>query len=265
MIKRIIGFAKRIIWLSGYTKNPLSAVTFLLRRRRDAAATVTASYAGKPFSFRGGDMSGVAEVLDEEEYAFLTPLLTNIATPVVYDIGGHIGLFAMWCLRQNAKARVFSLEANPTTYAVLTRNIDQRHAASWQALNRAAWKDDSFLMFNSLPESMSSHVNEAGTVKVQGINWDALTAQWPTPIDIMKIDIEGAEEAFVASAPHMLSQVANLVIELHPNRCNAAAVQKLLETHYGQVVAITGRQSTKPLLFCSQPRASAPALHAANV
>lgn len=264
MIKRITGFIERTMWLSAYIGSPLMAVVFLLQRRRDPDTRAIGRVNGQSFSFRGADLSAVREVLTHAEYDFLTSRLKAKKVPVIYDIGAHIGLFALWCLQQNPAAKLFSLEANPSTYTVLVDNIKARGLPDWTAINRAAWRNNDWLSFDSNRESMSSHVTTSGQIKVQGIDWATLTQSWPTPIDIMKIDIEGAEESFITAAPAMLDCVECLVIELHPNRCDTAAVMKILEEKYASITTIGGRTSSKPLLLCEEPRDHAASQHSAH-
>jgi hypothetical protein len=45
----------------------------------------------------------------------------------------------------------------------------------------------------------------------------------------MKIDIEGAEEAFFQTADTVLDKVERLVIELHPKSCDVEFVKRILE------------------------------------
>lgn len=66
----------------------------------------------------------------------------------------------------------------------------------------------------------------------------------------MKIDIEGAEEAFFQTADTVLDKVERLVIELHPKSCDVEFVKRILEKHYTQIEDITGRINAKPVLYC---------------
>lgn len=264
MIGRITGFIKRVLWLTHYVGNPVKAALFLLQRRADATTCTTGRYHGQSFTFRGTDMNAVREVLTNEEYGFLRPYLTAPKAPVVFDIGAHVGLFALWCLQQNPQAALYSLEANPSTYAILAQNVKAQGLANWVALNRAAWQSDEWIMFDNNAESMSSHVTTKGDTRVQGISWASLMQQWPAAVDIMKVDIEGAEESFITAAPDMLDRIKLLVIELHPNRCNSDAVMNLLQRKYATVTPIGGRLSTKPLLLCTEPRTAADSLRTAH-
>ena len=99
---------------------------------------------------------------------------------------------------------------------------------------------------------MSHRVSAAGPVEVQGMTLrEVLNTTFPDqPVDLMKIDIEGAEEAFICTEPDLLRTVNALVIELHPNLCNASRVEQELRKIFPTIETISGRTSSKPLLYC---------------
>ena len=69
-------------------------------------------------------------------------------------------------------------------------------------------------------------------------------------IDLLKVDIEGAEEDFLCTKPEFLERVRVLVVELHPKSCNTARVLETLQRSFKTVEEIPGRFSSKPLLLC---------------
>jgi len=167
------------------------------------------------------------------------------------DIGAHIGTFALWILSVNKAASIFSIEPDMQTYVLLNQNISlNKQAMNWQAFNRAASDTLSFMQFEQ--SSMSNRVQDAGDIKVKGITSTQLFEDigHPQNIDIMKIDIEGSEEAFICSNPEMLERVEHLVIELHPDLCDADRVRKTLEETFPNIKRINERTSSKPLLYC---------------
>jgi hypothetical protein len=96
---------------------------------------------------------------------------------------------------------------------------------------------------------MSHKVSAKGSVQVKGISLAALT-EGRGDIDLMKVDIEGAEEAFLCADPAALTPVKRLVIELHPQLCDTQRVRDVLQKAFSQIVEIHGRTSSKPLLYC---------------
>lgn len=196
------------------------------------------------------------EVFADSEYSFLLPILTQTPRPVVLDIGAHIGTFALWLLRQCPHSRIRSVEADPQTFRILSENVTRaaRGGAHWDAINGAAWHArGGKLRFSNTGPSMSHRVDKKGEIVVEGLSLSTLLddlAGAHGAIDLMKVDIEGSEEAFLCSAPEALRRIRCLVIELHPSLCNTDAVRTVLEQTYSAIIEIQGRASSKPLLLC---------------
>lgn len=255
-ISRVKNLADRISWLSGFTNGTWPALSFWLSVSRDIGHLGRGAYQGSDMYFRGVDAMAIKEVLVDKEYAFISPYLKNIASPTVLDIGAHIGLFSLWLLKQYPHARVRSVEADPQTYAILTRNIAAARAegAKWEALNAAAWdKDGAKLSFSATGPSMSHRVSGDGDIIVESITLKRLLddmAGTNGTVDLLKVDIEGSEEAFLCENPDELQRVRSVVVELHPYLCNTGRVEDALRGCYGKIKKIENRSSSKPLLMC---------------
>lgn len=230
------------------------AASFLVKARKDPAARAEARFSPFTFVFRGADLSALRELLLDREYAFLRPLLEERPAPVVVDVGAHIGLFAIWALSERPASRILSVEADPGTFAILSENMARSASVpgSWAAVNRAAWKDGSPVRFSDSGDAMSHRVSQTGRLSVAGITLEELIGMAaPTgEVDLLKIDIEGAEEAFLCDGPGGLARVRNLVIELHPDLCDTGRVDELLKRSFASVERMGGRTSSKPLLLC---------------
>ena len=225
----------------------------LIKIRGNPLGVGTARYEGMDFEFRNCDATAVKEVLVDEEYDFLRVFLKNCSAPVIVDVGAHIGTFSLWAYQQNSKAHLLMVEASPDSYEVLLRNVERNFSADqYKILNKAAWKNNDVLKFSTTGDSMGNKVSSDGDVDVQGITFAEivnLTLKEHSSIDLMKIDIEGAEEAFFETADAVLDKVKSLVIELHPKSCNAEAVRKKLEKRYKNIRIIQDRIDAKPVLY----------------
>jgi len=253
---RVQNFSHRTDWLGDMMGSRAAAVLFLLQTKFNRMHEGAGSYGGFSFAFRGCDINAVREVLVDGEYEFLGAFLKKKEAPRILDTGTHIGLFSLWVLSENPKAQIFSVEADPTTFAVLEENINRakkiKEKLSWRAVNRAAWSSADPVKFSNVGDSMSHRVSSAGSVEVRGMTLrEAVESSFSNQsIDLMKIDIEGAEEEFICTMPDILKRVNALVIELHPNLCNTAQVEGVLREAFMTIEIITGRTSSKPLLYC---------------
>ncbi|MCB1590863.1 MAG: FkbM family methyltransferase [Alphaproteobacteria bacterium] len=253
-IKRIKSFRENIEWLSKITGTKKDAAKYLIATKiKKRKPLGEGKYAHLPIFFRRNDLTALREVLVDEEYAFLKPYVTTNHLMNVFDIGAHIGTFALWMLGQNAQADIYSLEADPDTFAILKKNREPaaHYGHAWRVINRAAWKEEAVLTFSNAGDSMSHKLSEKGTIKVLGVTMEKLIEMSKYEnIHLMKIDIEGAEEAFLTANPDLLKRIEMLVIEIHPKQCNEKAIRALLAENYNVVEEIQGRKSSKPLLFC---------------
>lgn len=247
---------ERIIRLTPFMKSPLEVFGYLVRAKFDKAAVGYGSYKHMPFRFLPADMSAIWEVLGEKEYSFLSPLLAKTPKPIVLDVGAHIGLFGIWALGENDNVQLLSVEASPSTFHTLKANAGSAgQKAAWDAINAAGWKDNSVVFFATVGDSMGHKVSENGQNQVQGMPLtqmvdELLQKAGAERITVLKIDIEGSEEAFLTTGEAVLPKVDCVVIELHPKLCNTDKVREILARHYTSIVACADENERKPLLFC---------------
>ncbi len=253
---RVVNLVERVGWLSTLTPSVRSALAFWWGASRDPNHPGSINYHGTDVVFRGVDAMAIKEVLVDREYGVVLPRLADTDAPLVLDVGAHIGLFSLWLLKEHPRARVRSVEPDPQTYDILGRNVAaaRRGGAQWDAVNLAAWDEDrAELRFSGAGPSMSHRVNHAGDTIVRGVTLKTLLdglGDSGAAIDLMKIDIEGSEEAFLCKDPELLRRVRTIMVELHPKLCNAQRVLDILRDTYRNVAEVQNRTSSKPLLLC---------------
>lgn len=247
-------FVTRLFWLSPMMGGLLPTAKFLIKVKGKPFAFGKILYQNMVVQFRNCDSTALKEVFVDQEYKFLSPILSEQKKPVLVDVGAHIGTFSLWCFQQNPMIQIYSIEANPESYKILTKNLEKNIPFdSFSTINKAAWDSDSFLKIKTDGDSMGNKVSKEGTVEVQGIDFKDLVDPILTKykkIDIMKIDIEGAEESFLQKSDNYFSRIERIVIELHPDYCDTNFVQKKLSNFYKNIININGREDSKPLLFC---------------
>jgi len=228
---------------------------YLFRARGEPMEISRLVYNGAELEFRNCDSTAVKEVLVDEEYNFLSAFLQSCPEPFIIDVGAHIGTFSLWAYHQNPKIRMLMVEANPASYEILVRNIKQTFSEGlYEILNKAAWRNVDVLTFSTTGDSMGNKVSPDGDIEVGGITFAEvvkIASKNRNSIDLMKIDIEGAEEAFFETADSELGKVKRLVIELHPESCDIESVRKKLEQRYKNIQEIPGRIDSKPVLYCT--------------
>ncbi len=179
-----------------------------------------------PFVFR--------QVMIENEYLPLKDL--RVAT--ILDLGANIGLASAWFLNCFPDATVLAVEADADNCTACRDNL-VAYGDRARVLHGAAWSSRAALTLLRRTCAADNFVEEAGAaaagqMQVQG--WDLASLIEMSgfgQIDLLKIDIEGAEEViFRAKVSSWLPRVRNLCIELHGQVCRDAFYGALTDYHF---------------------------------
>jgi len=165
----------------------------------------------------------MADVLLDDQYACLVGLP---AVRTIFDLGANIGATSVFLLNAYPNARVVALEPDAGNFDVLRRNLEPYgdravavHGALWHrrerlAIDRGHFRDGGEWSFQVKPAAGDNG-------EVDGFTLGDLMGRFAVDaIDILKIDIEGAEEqVFESSTSGCLPHIARIAIELHSQAC----------------------------------------------
>jgi len=179
------------------------------------------------FRFRWGGIEYVSasdlrgqffEIFVERHYAFRTAA----KQPVIVDAGGNIGMSAIWFKQNYPESTLTVYEADPSLSAVLTRNLASANIFAVDVQNAAVWIKDGFVAFDNLGQDKGT-VNPAGAIQVRAID---LALHLPERVDLLKMDVEGAEYAIVERlcVTGAIMRVQNVVAEFHVRRTDIDSV-----------------------------------------
>jgi FkbM family methyltransferase len=162
-----------------------------------------------------GDLFVFYEVHLHQCYALPKHLSDPRGVRTILDCGANIGLTAIYLAEHYPAARVLAIEPHPENFKLLCANTAfQKRITPIQACVAASSGKRKFLTVDK--PAWGNRTNETGEgIEVPVATIDSLCRDHDVDfIDILKIDIEGAEkEVFSHSA--FLSQVGLVVIELH--------------------------------------------------
>jgi hypothetical protein len=119
----------------------------------------------------------------------------------------------------------------------------------------AIWKENGSVYFENKAHSTSSRIgfDGGGNEVVPAINLDSLLTDYiKVTVDIMKMDIEGAEETVLTGKEALLEKVDHIIVEIHPYLCNQDHVVGVLRRAYSYLYRIPGRASAKPLILAAR-------------
>jgi FkbM family methyltransferase len=151
---------------------------------------------------------------------------------------------------------VASVEAAHDTFRILEANKQANPLLNWEVLNNGIWRDDGPLMLMRRGISVGHRVIE-GTEgdAVQGISLNTLLGRlgWER-VDLIKMDIEGGEEAVIPAALDALRHTRVLIIEIHSDRIDPAPLRSALRSIYSHHWQLNDRKSSKPLyIMANEP------------
>jgi FkbM family methyltransferase len=181
------------------------------------------------------------------------------AKPRIIDAGAHIGLATGYFLWLYPLAEVIALEANPRLIPILNRNVTRNQWSGVQ-VEEGALADKRGTIpfyFDKSPDKWYS---------VGGIHdgaWNGKQKSWKievkcrplaeylgAPVDLLKMDIEGAELKVLQAVGERLRVIKHLIMEYHPVAGNALNEVKQTLTRQGFTFEVKkGRNKDEGLLM----------------
>jgi FkbM family methyltransferase len=170
------------------------------------------------------------QVFIDEQYSHLN----NLNPKLIVDCGANVGYTSAYLLSRFAGARVIAIEPFPDNAALARRNLEP-YGERAEIIEAAIWSRSTSLVFERIEQGnewgisvRQADANEKGNVKAIDIRSLPVDR-----IDILKVDIEGSEiELFREDADSWLPLVANIVIELHGERCERIFFDALSNYQY---------------------------------
>lgn len=204
---------------------------------------------------------------DNLYYADLSTL-----APRIIDCGAHIGVSTVYFKTTFPQAKIIAFEPEPTLFGYLEKNIEANMLNDIEVINKAVWKYDGEL---ELFVDSQQENHWLSTTSIQDGAWNLRQETEPVmvaatrlshyldePVDLLKLDIEGAETEVVREIQPKLKNVGRMLIEFHANRVHRPeGLIKILKSNGFEVTAyfegkelsldrLTRRKPTLYLLDC---------------
>lgn len=167
----------------------------------------------------------------------------KIVPDVVFDIGSHVGIFAITASVLFPEARIIAVEPHPVNFGVLKRateffpTITCLHCALgagnvWSSHVLA--NEVETVGFNT-EASLECNPPDDRVIKIPAIDLQTLAREYPGINAVYKIDIEGAETAFIGGpmSDTSLRKALYITMELHsvPPACLRTWLERFKRTH----------------------------------
>jgi FkbM family methyltransferase len=165
------------------------------------------------------------EIFRRQIYRFQTTSLH----PRIIDCGANIGLSVLYFKWLYPNAEVLAFEPDPVLFQVLQRNVNKAAPSGVTLVQKAIWIDETevpFLPDGSVGGRLINEANDSEAVYVKTVRLrDLLNGR----VDLLKMDIEGAEHEVVADCRDRLGYVDRLFVEYHGGARDQQTLHKMLE------------------------------------
>ena len=166
------------------------------------------------------------ELYEKKYYQFDT----SKPDPVIFDVGALIGETVLYFKERFPRAKITAFEPSPRSFSLLKKNISRNRVTGVRLLNLAvgkvAGKMDFYIDKNenvpwgrgdSLKNTKFTNPSISKTVKVQVVR---LSKYINANVDLLKLDVEGAETEIVCEIEKKLKFVKNIILEFHESVYN---------------------------------------------
>ena len=140
------------------------------------------------------------------------------ASPRILDCGANVGLASLYFHRLYPSARITAFEADPALFAMLDANVKMNRAETVETRQAALWTSTGTLTFqcegsdsgmiSTLPGAVDGRATEVPSMRLRDVLDEG-------PVDLLKLDIEGAEGVVLADCESVLHRVRAIVMDLH--------------------------------------------------
>ena len=152
--------------------------------------------------------------------------------PRILDCGANVGLASLFFHRLYPGARITAFEADPALFAILNTNLNANEASAVETRHVALWTSTGTLTFHcegsdsgmigSLPGAVEGRATTVPSLRLRDVLDEG-------PVDLLKLDIEGAEDAVLADCEPVLHCVKAIVMDLHEFDPSVRQAPRVLE------------------------------------
>lgn len=149
-------------------------------------------------------------------------------SPRILDCGGHIGLATMYFKTMFPDAKITVFEPIPRIIKLLHKNLEANKIMNVEVVPKALSSKKEELKLNidtdvDTPWLSTSSViagawNKSQFTREVKVETTLLSEYLDEPIDLLKMDIEGAETEVLAECQNKLVNIKHILIEFHANR-----------------------------------------------
>lgn len=155
------------------------------------------------------------EIIEKEIYKFRA----RNNSPVIVDWGANVGVSLYYFSKAYPNAKIYGYEADPYIFNYLSKNVGTFNNGKIEIFNCAVWDEETKLKFFS-EGADAGHVADGASTddkkirEVSAIDANNILRNYDH-IDMLKIDIEGAERTVFPHISDQLYKIDYIFMEYH--------------------------------------------------
>lgn len=179
----------------------------------------------------------------------------------IVDIGAYIGLSTLYFKRLFPQSTIMALEPHPEAFKLLSHNMAFNHISGVLPVNQAVWSNhgaltlyedcspDQWWSTSGIHEKAWDGTQTTTPYSVQTLTLTDVVNAFSEPIDLLKIDVEGAEWDILFKSMAVFDRLRTIVVEYHPEKGrDLAEFIRSFPKDFEITVAKQGRVSLNPHL-----------------
>jgi FkbM family methyltransferase len=151
------------------------------------------------------------EIFDQEIYKFNC----DHSTPYIIDCGANIGLSIIYFKQLFPAAEIIGFEPDSKIFRVLQENVESFHLSKVNLLNQACWNEETTLVFYSQGADGGRRARTGDKENLTQVQSIRLRNFINRRVDLLKMDIEGAENEVLSDIEDLLGNVERIFVEYH--------------------------------------------------
>lgn len=145
--------------------------------------------------------------------------------PVIFDCGANIGLATLFFISEYPGCRLIAFEPDPEIASIYQENFLSNERVEFH--QKAVWIHSEGIKLAQMG-SDSGYISETGTLLAETVRLKEKLNAFER-IDMLKMDIEGAETKVLADCEEELFRVQNLFVEYHDRRNDPQTLSEVLD------------------------------------
>lgn len=206
-----------------FVKDQLEIKRLLKMGRRQHTSTFLI---GKPF--RLTDAASFLQIYEEVFIQNIYKFHASNSSPVIIDCGSNVGVSVLYFKKEYPNAKVIGFEPDPDAFKVLKHNVEQYNYKNVVLHNKAIWTSKTTVKFK-VEGGASGKISESEEDNLIEVETQSLKDLINERIDLLKIDIEGAEYEVIKDCKDKLDLVENLFVEYHSSVNEKQKLNEILE------------------------------------